>query len=210
MFSMISSEEDLIKKIQSNRLECGYVFHKNLRKELDRSHLKNLITVYVSENTTCTGILNELVYANLFEEYSLTLLQDSLTTAGHLPFTDGDRTESSLSPVTKEEIEQAKENPCIVHYTSSFMVARPWEYGREHPYKYLWNTYKELSPWKEKIHKEKKMKKWKKVYVALSEKMPYRVNLIFSGILQAYIRPINGKWKYREEILNSTSIISKR
>lgn len=106
MFSMISSEEDLIKKIQSNRLECGYVFHKNLGKELDRSHVKNLITVYVSENTTCTGILNELVYANLFEEYSLTLLQESLTTAGHLPFTEQEAEEFGLPPVTENTIEE--------------------------------------------------------------------------------------------------------
>lgn len=99
---------------------------------------------------------------------------------------------------SKEEIERAKKNPYIVHYTSSFMVARPWENGKEHPYKYLWNKYKELSPWGEQIHKEKRMKSWKKIYVSLSEKMPYRINLVCSGILQAYVRPIYGKWKYRE------------
>lgn len=103
-----------------------------------------------------------------------------------------------VSIYTREEIEKAKEHPCIVHYTSSYIVARPWEEGREHPYKYLWNKYQELSPWKEKIHKEKRMKKWKKVYIALIEKLPYRINLFFSGILQAYIRPLYGRWKYRQ------------
>jgi len=103
-FSMISSEEDLIKKVQSNQLECGYLFQKELGEELDRSHLKNLITVYVSENTTCTGILNELVYANLFEEYSLSLLQESLNEAGHLPFTEQEAEEFSLPPVTEEDV----------------------------------------------------------------------------------------------------------
>lgn len=101
-----------------------------------------------------------------------------------------------VSIYSKEEIEQAKKKPGIVHYTSSFMVARPWEDGREHPYKYLWSEYKKLSPWGEEIHKEKRMKSWKKMYVVLSEKMPYRVNLVCSGILQAYVRPIYGKWKY--------------
>ncbi len=105
-FSMVSSEDDLIKQVQSNRLECGYFFQKELGEELDHSHLKNLITVYVSENTTCTGILNELVYANLFEEYSLSLLQESLTKAGHLPFTEQEAEEFSLPPVTEEDVEE--------------------------------------------------------------------------------------------------------
>ncbi len=105
-FSLVSSEEDLIKKVQGNQLECGYLFQKELGEELDRSHLKNLITVYVSENTTCTGILNELVYANLFEEYSLSLLQKSLTEAGHLPFTEQEAEEFSLPPVTEEDVEE--------------------------------------------------------------------------------------------------------
>lgn len=105
-FSMVTSENDLIKKIRSNQLECGYFFHKNLGEELDRSHLKNLITVYVSENTTCTGILNELVYANLFEEYSLSLLLESLTAAGHLPFTAQEAEDFLLPPVTEEDVEK--------------------------------------------------------------------------------------------------------
>lgn len=105
-FSMVSSEEELIKKVQSNQLECGYFFEENLGDELDRSHLKNLITVYVSESTTCTGVLNELVYANLFEEYSLSLLQESLADAGHLPFTEAGAEEVSLPPVTEATVEE--------------------------------------------------------------------------------------------------------
>ena len=105
-FSYTDSEEALMKGVQSNRFECGYLFEKDLGTELDRNRLKNLISVYTSENTTSTGVLNELVYANLFEEYSLSLLQDTLREAGHLPFTEDDATDTSLPPVTKETIEQ--------------------------------------------------------------------------------------------------------
>lgn len=105
-FSLFSSEEDLIKEVQSNRLECGYFFQKELGEELNHSHLKNLITVYVSENTTCTGVLNELVYANMFEEYSLSLLQESLREAGHLPFTEQEAEAFALPPVTAEDVEE--------------------------------------------------------------------------------------------------------
>lgn len=105
VFSVFPSEEDLIKNVQNNQLECGYIFEKELENELDRSHLKNLITVYVSENTTCAGILNELIYANLFEEYSLSLLQETLADADHLPFTEQEAEEFSLPPVTEKDIE---------------------------------------------------------------------------------------------------------
>lgn len=105
-FSYADSEEQLIKAVQNNRFECGYLFEKDLGAELDRNRLKNLITVYTSENTTGTGVLNELVYANLFEEYSLSLLQDTLHEAGHLPFTENAAKDFTLPPVTKEDIEQ--------------------------------------------------------------------------------------------------------
>lgn len=107
IFSYADSEEALMKGVQSNRFECGYLFEKDLGAELDRNRLKNLITVYASENSTCTGILNELVYAALFEEYSLSLLQDTLRDAGHLPFTEDATGNDSLPPVTKEKIEQS-------------------------------------------------------------------------------------------------------
>jgi len=104
-FSLVSTEEELVKLVQSNRFECGYLFRKELKKELDKSHLKNLITVYVSEATTCEGVLNELVYANLFEEYSLDLLQKTLKDAAHLPFTKTDAEMFSLPPVNDEAVE---------------------------------------------------------------------------------------------------------
>lgn len=101
---------------------------------------------------------------------------------------------------SEEEIEDAKAAPCIIHYTSSFMVARPWEQGIEHPYKSLWMDYKSMSPWNEEIQKEKRMKKWKIAYVKLSERIPYKVALVFSGVLQAYVRPVYGRWKYAKKV----------
>lgn len=107
VFLPVDTEESLVKQVQNNTLECGYLFKKELGTELDKSHLKNLITVYVSETTTCTGVLNELVYANLFEEYSLSLLQESLMDAEHLPFHEADTGESDLPLVTAQDIEES-------------------------------------------------------------------------------------------------------
>ena len=106
-FSLVNSEEELLRGVQQKRYECGYLFQKELGKELDKNRGKNLITVYVSETTTCTGVLNELVYAELFEEYSLSLLQETLTDANHLPFTDKEAASFSLPAVDKDAIETA-------------------------------------------------------------------------------------------------------
>lgn len=105
-FRQFDTEEALIKEVQNNGIECGYLFRKPLKEELDKSHLKNLIRVYVSENTTCKGVVNELIYANMFEEYSLQLLKASLQEAGHLPFTSEAAMEFSLPPVSEELMEE--------------------------------------------------------------------------------------------------------
>lgn len=128
-FSYIGTEEELIKAVQSNRFECGYLFEKDLGAELNRNRLKNLITVYTSENTTCAGILNELVYAALFEEYSLSLLQDTLHEAGHLPFTENASKDSSLPTVTKEEIEQIYRSHLTDGSTFRIEVILPSAFG---------------------------------------------------------------------------------
>lgn len=105
-FFEVPSQEELTRLVQSGQIECGYLFRKPLQEELDRSHTKNLITVLVSENTTCKGILNEFVYANLFEEYSLHLLKKTLADAGDLPFDKTAAASFSLPPVTEKDIEQ--------------------------------------------------------------------------------------------------------
>ncbi len=106
-FFLAPSAEELTRLVQSGRAECGYLFRKPLQEELDKRHQNNLITVLVSENTTCKSILNELVYANLFEEYALSLLKDSLHTAAHLPFTEEAAAAFLLPPVTDKEIERS-------------------------------------------------------------------------------------------------------
>lgn len=122
-FFEASSEEELTRLVESGRAECGYLFKKPLQAELDRHHLKNLITVLVSETTTCKGVLNELVYANLFEEYSLHLLKEILATAGHLPFSNEAASAFLLPPVTEEHIERSYRSYLLDGDTFSFEVA---------------------------------------------------------------------------------------
>ena len=49
---------------------------------------------------------------------------------------------------SREEVMAAKENPVIIHYTSSFLTPRPWTSGSTHPRRGLWEKYFQMSPWR--------------------------------------------------------------
>ena len=91
----------------------------------------------------------------------------------------------------REEIELAVREPSIIHYTTSFLSKRPWYEGCEHRYVAEWFKYKDMSPWSDKpLWTEKKKNGIKGLYVSLCNKMPRKLMIGFSGILQAYGRPL--------------------
>jgi len=49
---------------------------------------------------------------------------------------------------SKEELEDAKENPIIIHYTGS---SKPWHFRNKHPYKNLYWKYLKMTPFKRYI-----------------------------------------------------------
>ena len=91
----------------------------------------------------------------------------------------------------REEIELAVREPSIIHYTTSFLSTRPWYEDCEHRYVAEWFKYKDISPWSDKpLWTEKKKNGIKGLYVSLCNKMPRKLMIGFSGILQAYGRPL--------------------
>lgn len=91
----------------------------------------------------------------------------------------------------REEIELAVREPSIIHYTTSFLSKRPWYEGCEHRYVAEWFKYKDMSPWSDKpLWTEKKKNGIRGLYVSLCNKMPRKLMIGFSGILQAYGRPL--------------------
>lgn len=96
----------------------------------------------------------------------------------------------------REEIELAVREPSIIHYTTSFLSKRPWYEGCEHRYVAEWFKYKDMSPWSDKpLWTEKKKNGIRGLYVSLCNKMPRKLMIGFSGILQAYGRPLVYKFK---------------
>ncbi|OUL07549.1 glycosyl transferase family 8 [Sedimentibacter sp. SX930] len=99
---------------------------------------------------------------------------------------------------SKELITEARKNPVIIHFTTSFLSRRAWIEGSKHPFTGKWIEYKGLSPWKDKpVHKYIEKRSVKEVYVQLYKVMPLWISVRLSGILQAYGRPIKEKIKYK-------------
>ncbi len=91
---------------------------------------------------------------------------------------------------TEQEVNEAKKNPVIIHFTTSFLSVRPWIKGCEHPCVSLWLKYKEKSPWAEQpLWEMPKQKGLKEVYTKISKALPRKLCIAVSSVLQVYGRP---------------------
>lgn len=91
---------------------------------------------------------------------------------------------------SKREVKQAVEYPVIIHYTTSFTSTRPWIEGSKHPYKDKWLYYKGRSPWAdEPLWKPSKPGGLKGAYVSMSKKLPRKMMIHISSLLQVHGRP---------------------
>ena len=89
---------------------------------------------------------------------------------------------------TEEQLQNAVDNPVIIHYTISFLSKRPWMKGCKHRYVDEWLKYKAMSPWSDMPLMEEK-RSWR---VRAIRKLPRGLMLWIAGILQVYGRP----WLY--------------
>lgn len=87
----------------------------------------------------------------------------------------------------KNEIEKAKKNPIIIHFTSSHFTRRPWEEGCKSEYLDKWLKYRSLTPWKNEQLKRGKNSLPRIIY----ENFPRGLTLKVASIFQVYLRP----WK---------------
>lgn len=88
------------------------------------------------------------------------------------------------------EVQEAVDHPVIIHYTTSFLSIRPWIEGCEHPCRDIWLKYKQMSPWANtSLWANSKATGLKGLYISISAKLPRKIMIGFSGVLQAYGRP---------------------
>lgn len=103
-FQQVSSREELQRVLVNGTAECGYLVSKPLSYELSKNHVNRLVSVYVTDRTTCVGVINEYVYSVLYEEYAELLVTDTILSDNMLPFTPAAAASHLLPPVTVEEI----------------------------------------------------------------------------------------------------------
>lgn len=75
-FYICESKDKLLDDVSKKSAECGYIIYPDLLEKLNRGKRKNQIDLIVSPSSTMSKITNEVVYSELFEEYSLELLKD--------------------------------------------------------------------------------------------------------------------------------------
>lgn len=94
---------------------------------------------------------------------------------------------------SESEIENAKEKPVIIHFTSSFYSIRPWYKNSNHKLKNLWLQYYMQTPWRNTpllIENNKSRKLANKLFKTKLRK-PF---LLSAGIFQKYIRPFKNRF----------------
>lgn len=90
---------------------------------------------------------------------------------------------------SKEEIEEAKKHPAIIHYTTNMRMIRPWFSNTKHPRAGEFRKYMRISPWKDRELIEMHFSLVESKIIGVIEKLPHRVAISILGWLHAYMKP---------------------
>lgn len=98
---------------------------------------------------------------------------------------------------SKKKIENAKENPSIIHYTTCMLNVRPWFKNSEHPYGSIFLKYMEISPWNQKELSEAGFNSRKDKMLKILERIPKIIAYNLIGFVHAYMKPFGYRMKNR-------------
>ena len=100
------------------------------------------------------------------------------------------------SPVnfySEKIIAKAKENPVILHFTSSFYSIRPWFKNSNHQCKKIWLKFYQETPWKNQPLQIEMSKKKKLINILFEYGLKDTV-LLGAGVFQKYVRPLKNRF----------------
>lgn len=98
----------------------------------------------------------------------------------------------------KDEIEEAKRETTIIHYTTNLLVVRPWFSNTNHPLRNEFRKYMDMSVWKDRelsimIFKSRESKIIRS-FLRLPQKFAYKIlGLVHAELKPKYIRMRNGR-----------------
>lgn len=91
---------------------------------------------------------------------------------------------------TEEQWENARKNPAIIHFTTSFLSTRPWFEGDDTPWTAKWRQFKAQSVWNEAPLRNLKKRKKHDLKIAVFKCIPRKIGVCLAGILHAYVKPL--------------------
>ncbi len=90
---------------------------------------------------------------------------------------------------SKSSWEEAKKNPAIIHFTTSFLSTRPWFEGSRTPWTGEWRKYRENSEWKDEPSRIMKDRASHDRIIRMFNKLPRKMAVGIAGMLHAYAKP---------------------
>lgn len=93
-----------------------------------------------------------------------------------------------------QQVKEAKKNPVIIHFTTSFASMRPWQEGCSHMYAKYWKEYY-LSLFTDFKTENKKIPVLKSVMMKMMKGRARHLLLKVVGILHSYVKPMLYKMK---------------
>lgn len=101
---------------------------------------------------------------------------------------------------TAEELEEAKKDPRIIHYTTNMLTVRPWYQNTNHPYAEEFIKCLAISPWEDRDLTQMKFSGKKHKIMKLLSFLPTTISDRTLGFLHAEIRPQIAKLKAKRII----------
>ncbi len=89
----------------------------------------------------------------------------------------------------KEKLENAIQNPIIIHYTTNMLVIRPWFSNSDHPLKNHFLMYKSKSPWKDKKSNALVFNSKEAKVIKLVNHLPRTISICILGLIHSILKP---------------------
>lgn len=114
---------------------------------------------------------------------------DLMTIAATYSYEEIQKLRKPTNYYSKEEIEDAKKHPAIIHYTTNMRMVRPWFSNTRHPRAYEFQKYMKMSPWKDRELTEMHFTSKEAKIIDTVEKLPRRISINVLGYLHSTLKP---------------------
>ena len=114
---------------------------------------------------------------------------DLMTIAATYSYEEIQKLRRPTNYYSKEEIEEAKNNPAVIHYTTNMRMVRPWLSNTKHPRACEFRKYMNMSPWKDRELTEMIFTSREAKIIGAVEKLPHNIAINVLGFLHSNLKP---------------------